>query len=109
MNTTQRILTIAAVVLGTMATRFAPFLLLSSGKRKTPQVIRYLGRVLPAAVFGLLVVYCVKDVQLMQGSHGIPEFIGIAAVALLHLWKGNMMLSIAGGTALYMILVNLVF
>jgi len=109
MNITQRLLTIAAVVLGTMATRFVPFLLLSSGKRETPQVIRYLGRVLPAAVFGLLVVYCIKDVQLMQGSHGIPEFIGIAAVALLHLYKSNMMLSIAGGTALYMILVNLVF
>jgi len=109
MNITQRLLTIAAVVLGTMATRFVPFLLLSSGKRETPQVMRYLGRVLPAAVFGLLVVYCIKDVQLMQGSHGIPEFIGIAAVALLHLYKSNMMLSIAGGTALYMILVNLVF
>jgi len=62
-----------------------------------------------AAFIGLLVVYCIKDVQLMQGSHGIPEFIGIAAVALLHLYKSNMMLSIAGGTALYMILVNLVF
>lgn len=109
MNTMQRILTIAVVVLGTMATRFAPFLLVSSGKRETPQAIRYLGKVLPAAVFGLLVVYCVKDVQLLEGSHGIPELIGIAVVALLHVWKGNMMLSIAGGTVLYMILVNLVF
>ena len=109
MTTAQHILTIACVALATMATRFLPFLLLHSGKKETPKVVRYLGRVLPAAVFGLLVIYCVKDVQLLSGSHGIPEMLGIAAVAALHLWKKNMMLSIAGGTILYMLLVNLVF
>lgn len=109
MTTLQRTLTIAIVVLGTMITRLAPFLLLSSGNKQPPKVIRYLGKVLPAAVFGLLVIYCVKDVQLFSSSHGLPEMLGIVTVAALHLWKKNMMLSIAGGTVVYMLLVNLVF
>ena len=109
MTTTQHILTIVCVALATMATRFLPFLLLSSEKKQTPKAVRYLGRVLPAAVFGLLVIYCVKDVQLLSGSHGLRELIGIAAVTALHLWKKNMMLSIAGGTLLYMVLVNFIF
>lgn len=68
-----------------------------------------LGTVLPPAVFGLLVVYCLKDVSLFAGSHGIPEMISIAAVMGLHIWKRQMLLSIAGGTLCYMMLVQLVF
>lgn len=96
------------VILGTMATRFLPFLAFPSGK-PTPKYVRYLGKVLPAAVFGLLVVYCLKDVSLFAGSHGIPELISISIVILLHLWKRQMLLSIAGGTICYMLLVQLVF
>ena len=70
---------------------------------------QYLGRALPPAVFGLLVVYCLKNVSILKGSHGIPELIAIAAVVLLHLWKRQMLLSIAGGTVLYMVLVQTVF
>ena len=104
----QGIVTVAAVVLGTMATRFLPFLLFPSNK-PTPSYVKYLGRVLPFAVIGLLVVYCFRTVSFLSGSHGIPELVAAAAVVLLHLWKKNMLLSIAGGTILYMVLVQLVF
>lgn len=108
MTITQQILTIAAVVAGTMLTRFLPFLLFPAG-RQTPKYILYLGKVLPPAVFGLLVIYCLKDVSLFSGSHGIPELISIALVIALHLWKRQMLLSIAGGTVCYMILVQFFF
>ncbi len=108
MTTNQQIITIAMVILGTMLTRFLPFLLFPAGK-KTPKYIQYLGKVLPAAVFGLLVIYCVKDVSVLQGNHGIPEILAIALTAGLHLWKKNMFLSIAAGTLFYMALVQFVF
>lgn len=108
MTLTQRILTIAVIVLGTMLTRFLPFLLFPAGK-PTPKAVHYLGSILPGAVFGLLVVYCLKNVSLFTGSHGLPELISIALVVLLHLWKRQMLLSIAGGTACYMLLVQFVF
>lgn len=108
MGITQQIIMIAMVVLGTMLTRFVPFLVFPSGK-PTPKYIQYLGKVLPSAVFGLLVIYCLKDVRLLSGSHGIPEFIGVITVVLLHVWKKNMFLSIAGGTIVYMLLVQLFF
>lgn len=108
MTLTQRIITIALCALGTMATRFLPFLLFSS-RRPTPRYIQYLGRVLPGAIFGMLVIYCLRNVDLMAGSHGLPETIAIAVVAALHLWKGQMLLSIAGGTICYMLLVQLIF
>lgn len=108
MTLTQRILTIAVIVLGTMLTRFLPFLLFPAGK-PTPKAIHHLGNVLPGAVFGLLVVYCLKHVSLFTGSHGVPELISIALVVALHLWKRQMLLSIAGGTVFYMLLVQFVF
>lgn len=108
MTLTQRILTILIIILGTMLTRFLPFLLFPAGK-PTPRLIHDLGAVLPAAVFGLLVVYCLKNVSFLTGSHGLPELISIALVAVLHLWKRQMLLSIAGGTVLYMLLVQFVF
>ncbi len=107
MTLTQQILTIAMVVLGTALTRFLPFLIFPSGK-PTPKYIQYLGRFLPAAVFGLLVVYCLRNVDLLSGSHGIPELLSILLVIGLHVWKRQMLLSIAGGTIFYMILVQTV-
>ena len=104
----QQLITIGMVVLGTMLTRFVPFIVFPAGK-PTPKYITYLGRVLPAAVFGLLVVYCLKDVSFLTGWHGLPEPISIAVVVGLHLWKRQMLLSIAGGTVCYMLLVQLVF
>ncbi|MBD5514450.1 MAG: branched-chain amino acid transporter permease [Lachnospiraceae bacterium] len=108
MTFTQQIITIGMVVLGTVMTRFVPFLVFPAGK-PTPKYIQYLGKVLPAAVFGLLVIYCLKNVSLFAGSHGIPELIGIAVVVGLHLWKRQMLISIAGGTVCYMLLVQFVF
>lgn len=108
MTLTQQIITVGIVVFGTMLTRFLPFLVFPQGK-ETPKYIQYLGKVLPAAVFGLLVVYCLKDVTILSGSHGLPEAISILVVVLLHLWKRQMLLSIAGGTVCYMLLIQFVF
>ena len=96
------------VVLGTAVTRFLPFLIFPAEKQ-TPKYVQYLGKVLPAAVFGLLVIYCLKDVSILTGSHGIPELIAILLVIMLHVWKRQMLLSIAGGTVCYMLLVQVVF
>lgn len=108
MTISQQVITICMVILGTVLTRFLPFLLFPTGK-PTPKYIQYLGTVLPSAVFGLLVVYCLKDVNLLAGSHGLPEAISIAVVVGLHTWKRQMLLSIAGGTVCYMLLVQFVF
>lgn len=108
MTLTEKTVTIAAIVVATMLTRFIPFLLFPAGK-PTPKYIQYLGKVLPAAVFGLLVIYCLKDASLFAGSHGIPELISIVLVIALHLWKKQMLVSIAGGTICYMLLVQLAF
>ena len=108
MTLPQQIITIGLCVAGTMLTRFLPFLMFSP-KRPTPKYIQYLGKVLPGAVFAMLVIYCLRNVSLFQGSHGIPEIIAIAVTAVLHLWKRQMLLSIAGGTVCYMLLVQLVF
>ena len=96
MTLPQQLVTILMVVLGTMLTRVLPFLLFPAGK-PTPKYLQYLGKVLSAAVFGLLVVYCLRNVSIVSGSHGIPELIAIIVVVLLHLWKKQMLLSIAGG------------
>lgn len=108
MSLSEQIITIAMVVLGTVLTRFIPFILFPTEK-STPKYIRYLGNLLPSAVFGLLVIYCLKDVNIFTGSHGIPEFIAIVFVVILHLWKRQMLISIAGGTIFYMALVQYVF
>ena len=99
---------IAVMALATMATRFLPFLIFGEN-RKTPQIITYLGKVLPCAVMGMLVIYCLKDVKFLSAPYGIPELIGIVIVALLHLWKRNSLLSIGVGTVSYMLLVQFIF
>ena len=104
----EMIVFIFACGLGTFLTRVIPFIFLPEGK-ETPRIILYLGRVLPAACMGLLIVYCLKDVSLLSFPHGIPEAIGILSVAILHKWKGNALLSIFGGTIIYMVLVQTVF
>lgn len=108
MTLTQQIITIAMVVLGTMITRFLPFIVFPANK-PTPKYIQYLGKVLPSAVFGLLVIYCLKNVSVFTGSRGIPEAISIVFTIVLHLWKKQMLISIAGGTILYMLLVQYIF
>lgn len=107
MTTSQSVLTVAAVVLGTMITRFLPFVAFPENK-KPPAWITYLGTVLPYAAIGLLVVYCLKD-AVFTSFHGLPEGISIAVVVIVHKLKKNMFLSIGVGTVLYMVLVQHVF
>ena len=108
MTLTEEIITIGMCVFATLITRFLPFVLFSE-KKKTPKFIEYLGKALPAAIFALLVVYCLKNVYITAGSHGIPEFISVAVVTVLHLWKRKILLSMAGGTLCYMLLVQFIF
>ncbi|MGE8597000.1 branched-chain amino acid transporter permease [Bifidobacterium bifidum] len=108
MTAWQGILTIAAVALGTLCTRFLPFLVFPESKQP-PKLVEYFGKALPYAMTGLLVVYALRNTPILTGSHGIPELIACAVITLLHLWKRNMLLSIAGGTAVYMLLIQLVF
>ena len=108
MTITQQVITVCMVILGTIATRYLPFILFSS-KKPTPKYIQYLGKMLPSAAMGLLVIYSYKDVSILGGSHGLPELIATAVIVLLHLWKRQMLVSIAGGTVVYMLLVQMVF
>lgn len=102
------VLLIVVAVLVTMATRFLPFLIFGEN-RKTPFIIEYLGKVLPFAIMGMLVIYCLKDISLLRFPYGLPELLACAAVVVLHVWKRNSLLSIGGGTVCYMLLVQLVF
>lgn len=108
MTVSQQMITIFLCSLATILTRFLPFLLFS-GHKKTPRYIEYLGKALPGAIFSMLVVYCLKNISLLSFSYGIPEAIAILAVIGLHLWKRQMLLSIAGGTVVYMLLVQQIF
>ncbi len=108
MSIYEQIITIALCASATMLTRFLPFMVFNS-KLKTPAYVEYLGKALPSPTFALLVIYCLKDVSILTGTHGIPELIAIAVVIGLHLWKRQMFLSIAGGTIFYMILIQFVF
>ena len=102
------VLVIAVTALVTMFLRFVPFLLFG-GKRETPAYISYLGKLLPYAVMAMLVVYCLRNISFLSAPFGAPELISCAVVALLHVWKRSSILSILGGTACYMLLVQLVF
>lgn len=99
---------IAVCALITAALRFIPFLIFS-GKRKTPEFINYLGKVLPFAIMGMLVVFCLKSTSVTSYPYGLPELISVAVVALLHIWKRNTLLSIVSGTLCYILLINFVF
>ncbi len=105
---TQTLITIAFLVLGTVATRALPFLFFPPNK-ETPVFVLYLGRVLPYAVMGLLVVFCLKGVTVTAAPYGLPELLAILGILALHLWKSNVLLSIGGGTVIYMLLVQQVF
>lgn len=102
------VLIIAAMMLGTVITRFLPFFIFPPGK-PVPAIVTYLGKTLPYATMALLVVYCLRNVSLMTTPRGIPEFISVLLIVILHRWKGNSLLSIGAGTVCYMILVQTVF
>lgn len=100
------VLLIIVVATVTLLTRSLPFLLF---KNKTSPIIEYLGDVLPFAIMAMLVVYCLKDINLLNGNHGVCEMLGVGSVILLHLWKRNTLLSIFGGTLIYMLCVQVLF
>ena len=108
LTTVQTLVILLCVTLGTMTTRFLPFLLFPEGK-KQPKFINYLGNILPTAMMGLLVIYCLKGVSLISWPYGLPELISIAITAALQLWRRNVLLSICAGTVCYMLLVQFVF
>lgn len=101
-------LIIMVVSLVTIGLRFLPFLIFHA-KRTTPEFITYLGKILPYAIMGMLVVYCLKGISFIQAPFGIPELLASAVVVLLHIWKRNTLISIVGGTICYMLLVQVVF
>ena len=107
-DTVMTPLSIGVIAVATWFCRSAAFIVFG-GKKEIPKAVIYLGKVLPGAVFGLLVIYSLHSVSLFYGSHGIPEIAAVLAVILLQLWKRQMLLSIAGGTILYMVLVQMVF
>jgi branched-subunit amino acid transport protein AzlD len=108
MTLTQQFITIALCVAATMATRFLPFLIFRQD-RPTPAYVQYLGSALPLAVFGMLVVYCLRKTPILAAPHGLPQALAILVTVLLHKWKGNMLVSIAGGTLAYMVLIRTLF
>lgn len=104
----QEIATILLCAAATVLTRGVPFFIFK-GKTTLPPYIIYLGKALPSAIFALLIVYCLKDVNLLEGNHGVPEAIGLAVTVIIHLWKRQMMLSMLLGMVCYMGLVQFVF
>ena len=108
MTVVEHIITSGICVLAVQFTRLLPFWIFPAN-RPIPEYIRYLGKVLPAAMFGMLVIYCYKNINVFSGYHGIPDFLAGAVVLGLHFWKKNMFLSIAVGTMFYMMLVQTIF
>ena len=108
MTLTEQIITVAAAVLGTMLTRFLPFILFPANK-KLPDILLYMGKVLPGAIMGMLVVYCFRNTRVLTWPHALPELIAGLVVAASYLWKKNILISIAAGTVLYMVLIQAVF
>lgn len=92
----------------TLLLRFLPFLIFN-GKRETPPYIIYLGKVLPCAIMGMLVIYCLRGISFTAAANFLPELIACAVVVLAHVWKRNTLLSIISGTVCYMLLVQFVF
>ena len=108
LTTMESFLTIGVIALTTLLTRALTFIVFSKEKR-TPPIIEYLGKVLPFAIVGMLVVYSLRHVSVMSYPFGIPEAIAGIFVVLIHKWKHNLILSIGGGTVLYMVLIQMIF
>lgn len=108
MSGTQQLITILLCTAATMLTRFLPFLIFN-GKRPVPKVIMYLGNVLPASIFAMLVVYCLRNTEITVPPYGLPAFLSSAVTVLTHVWKKNTLLSMLAGTVCYMFLIQIVF
>jgi len=104
---TSTILSIVVMAVVTALLRFLPFIIFR-GDKKTPEFISYLGKVLPYAIMGMLVVFCLKSVDFTGGVHGLPEIVSILVIVIAHWWKKNTILSILAGTICYVVIVNFV-
>lgn len=104
----QSLVIILMITLGAQISRWLPFVAFS-GKKELPQFVKYLGRVLPPALMGLIVVYCFKNTEILAGNHGLPELIASLVVIFTYKWKENLLISVGGGTAMYMLLLQFVF
>ena len=107
MSNTYAVIMIAIMAVVTMLLRFLPFMIF--GERKTPAYIDYLGKFLPYAIMGMLVVYCLKEISFTSAPFGIPEIIAVAVTAGLHIWKRNTLISIICGIVCYMLLIQFLF
>lgn len=108
LTTEKAILVILVAAVCTFATRLFPFALFG-GKKEVPKFVKYLGDILPVAIIGILIIYCLRDFMNGDINIIIPQLIAVAATALVHLWKRNTLLSIAVGTIGYMLLIHFVF
>ena len=108
MNKIHSVILIAVIAAVTMMLRFLPFLIFN-GRRKVPKYIIFLGEKLPYAIIGMLIIYCLRNVSFGAAADWIPSFLGVAIVVVLHVWKRNTLLSIIGGTLIYMLLVQVAF
>ena len=108
MNNLHSVLLVVVISVVTMLLRFLPLWVFGNGQQ-TPGLIQYLGKVLPYAIMGMLVVFCLKGVSLVNAPFGLPELLACAVVIGLHVWKRNTAVSIVGGTVVYMVLVQVVF
>lgn len=108
MTDMHALLMVAVMAAVTFLLRFLPFVVFPAGK-ETPRAVVYLSEALPCAIMGMLVIYCLKDVTILQGSHGVPEALGVLMTVVLHKWKHNALLSIGVSTVFYMLLVQMVF
>lgn len=108
MNNLHSILIVAVVATVTILLRFLPFFIFG-GNKKTPAYIEYLSSVLPYAIMGMLVIYCLRKITPLNGNHALPELIASLFVVGIHLWKKNTLLSVGLGTVMYMFLVQVIF
>jgi len=108
LTTVEALITIGVLALGTIITRFLPLVFFPNAE-SAPKYVTYLGKMLPAAAISLLVVYCLRYIDFTVAPRGIPEFAAVLVVAALHIWKRNILLSIAAGTVVYMLLIQFVF
>lgn len=108
MNNIHSAFIVAVVALVTILLRFLPFIIFN-GKAKTPKFVEYLGKVLPYAIMGMLVVYCLKSISFVKAPYGIPELVSCALTSLVYLWKRNTLFGIVAGTLCYMLLIQFVF
>ncbi len=107
MNNIHSILTVAVIAIVTILLRVVPFLIFRN--KQTPKFVIYLGKVLPYAIMGMLVVYCLKGTSFISSPYGIPEIVACLVVVLMHIWRRNTLLSIISGTLVYMAFVQLIF